>query len=162
MQLFLIIYFQKAVYVSGVSSAHHQEQHNCTYSFRYCQPMALQAGIVDEVELTAVRLVSWMRWNWLQASIVDEVELTEGWYRGWGGTDCNQAGIVDEMELTAGWYHGWGGTACRLVSWMRWNWLQSVPSHPRYKPAALLVDKIWSCMYGYVLLMMGGGTVRNM
>jgi hypothetical protein len=25
--------------------------HNCTFSFRYCQPILLQAGIVDEAEL---------------------------------------------------------------------------------------------------------------
>jgi len=28
--------------------------HNCTFSFRYCQPVLLQAGIVDEMELTAL------------------------------------------------------------------------------------------------------------
>jgi hypothetical protein len=37
----------------------------------------------------------------------------------------------------------------------------SVPSHPRYRPAAVLVDNTWSWMYSYVLLMIGGGTARN-
>jgi hypothetical protein len=52
--------------------------HNCTYSFSYCQPILLLAGVVDEME------------------------------------------------------------------------------------AAVLFDNTWSCMYSYVLLMMGGGTVWNM
>ena len=30
------------------------------------------------------------------------------------------------------------------------------------QPAAVLVDNTWSCMYSYVLLMMGGGTAWNM
>jgi len=50
----------------------------------YCQPIVLQAGIVDVMELTWYRgcdgtdLVSWMGWNWL--GIVDGMELA--WYRG--------------------------------------------------------------------------------
>ena len=32
-----------ALHVSGGSSAHHQEHKNCTYSFRYCQPILLLA-----------------------------------------------------------------------------------------------------------------------
>ena len=39
-----------ALHVSGGSSAHHQE-HNRTYSFRYCQPILLLAAIMDEMEL---------------------------------------------------------------------------------------------------------------
>jgi len=33
-----------ALHVSGGSSAHHQEHKNCTYSFRYCQPVLLLAA----------------------------------------------------------------------------------------------------------------------
>jgi len=39
-----------ALRVSGGCSAHHQEHKNCTYSFRYCQPILLLAAIVDEME----------------------------------------------------------------------------------------------------------------
>jgi hypothetical protein len=42
-----------AVHVSGGSSAHHQE-HNCTYSFRYCQLILLLAATVEKMELRAV------------------------------------------------------------------------------------------------------------
>jgi len=45
--LYLFI-FTNAVHVSGRSSAHHQE-HNCTYSFRYCQPILLLAATVEEM-----------------------------------------------------------------------------------------------------------------
>jgi len=38
-----------AVRVSGGSSAHHQEQLNCTYSFRDCHPILLLAAIVEEI-----------------------------------------------------------------------------------------------------------------
>ena len=48
---------------------------------------------------------------------------------------------------------------CWLVSWMRWN---GVPSHPQHQQAAVLFDNTWSWMYGYVLLMLGGGTAWNM
>ena len=61
--------------------------HNCTYIFRYCQPILLLAATVEE---------------------------------------------------------------------------NSVPSRPRYQLVAVLVDDTWSCMYSYVLLMMGGGTAWNM
>ena len=40
--------------------------------------------------------------------------------------------------------------------------IAAFPSHSRYQPAAVLVDNTCSCMYSYVLLMMGGGTARNM
>ena len=45
--------FTDALHVSGGSSAHHQE-HNCTYSFKYCQPILLLAatGGGDGTELT--------------------------------------------------------------------------------------------------------------
>ena len=43
---------------------------------------------------------------------------------------------------------------CLLLSWIR--------SHPRQQQAAVLVDNTWSCMYSYVLLMMGGWTAWNM
>jgi len=36
--------------------------------------------------------------------------------------------------------------------------LHGVPSNPHWQPAALLFDNTWSCVYSYVLLMMGGGT----
>ena len=32
--------------------------HNCTHSFRYCQPVLLLAGMVAEMELTSVRSIS--------------------------------------------------------------------------------------------------------
>ena len=32
------------LHVSSSSSAHHQEHKNCTYSFRYCQPILLLAA----------------------------------------------------------------------------------------------------------------------
>ena len=31
--------------------------HNCTYSFRYCQPILLLAAIVDEMELVIILVV---------------------------------------------------------------------------------------------------------
>jgi hypothetical protein len=79
----------------------------CTLSFRYCQPILLQAGMVDEMELW---MVSWMRWNC-------------GWYRGRDGT---VAGIVADMELwmvswprwNCGWYRGWDGTVDGIVDTM--------------------------------------------
>jgi hypothetical protein len=55
MQRFLNLFiFTFALHVSGGSCAHHQEQHNCTYSFRYCQTILLLAATVEEMELAAV------------------------------------------------------------------------------------------------------------
>ena len=39
-----------ALHVLGGSSAHHQEHKNCTYSFRFCQPILLRAAVMDEME----------------------------------------------------------------------------------------------------------------
>jgi len=39
-----------ALHVSGGSSAYHQEHKNCTYSFKYCQPILLLTASVDEME----------------------------------------------------------------------------------------------------------------
>ena len=39
--------------------------HNCTLSFMYCQPVLLQAGIVDEMELHGV--IYCYRWSWFEA-----------------------------------------------------------------------------------------------
>jgi hypothetical protein len=52
LEIFFI--FTDALYVSGGSSAHHQEhiRGNCTYSFKYCQPILLLAATVEEMELT--------------------------------------------------------------------------------------------------------------
>jgi hypothetical protein len=41
--------FTDALHVSGGSSTHHQEHINCTYSFRYCQPILLLAATVEEM-----------------------------------------------------------------------------------------------------------------
>ena len=46
---------------------------------------------------------------------------------------------------------------CLLLSWMRWN---CVPSHPRKQQ--YWFDNTLSCMYSFVLLMIGGGTDWNM
>ena len=48
MQLFLIIYFYKAVHISGCFLRPSSAAHNCIFSFRCCQPILLQAGIVSE------------------------------------------------------------------------------------------------------------------
>ena len=47
---------------------------------------------------------------------------------------------------------------CWLLSWMDGT---LVSSPRRQQQAAVLVDNTWSCMYSYVLLMMGGGTAWN-
>jgi len=44
-----------ALDVSGGSSAHLQEHINCTYSFRYCQPILLLTATVEEMELSSIR-----------------------------------------------------------------------------------------------------------
>jgi len=55
MQSFLDLFISTgALHVSGGSSAHHQEHKNCTYNFRYCQPILLLAAIVDEMELRSI------------------------------------------------------------------------------------------------------------
>jgi len=40
--------------------------------------------------------------------------------------------------------------------------LKFITPRPRYQLATVLVDSTWSCMYSYVLLMMGEGTAWNM
>ena len=85
---------------------------DCIYSFWYCPPILLLAGVVDEMELEqhltvftasdfvhryCCWLVSWMRWNWnstwlyLQLLILS-TDIAAGWCRGWDGTgtalDC--------------------------------------------------------------------------
>ena len=95
--------------------------HNCTHSFRYCQPVLLLAGMVTEMELSSVsgwyggwdgtefhlKLVWWLRWNWVSS----------------------QSSMVAEMELSSisNWYGGWDGIEFRLslVWWLRWNWVPS-------------------------------------
>jgi hypothetical protein len=51
MQLFLIylFIFRDALYVSGGSSAHHQEHITVQKTSRYCQPILLLAATVDEM-----------------------------------------------------------------------------------------------------------------
>ena len=55
--------------------------------------------------------------------------------------------------------HTASGIVNQYCCWRRWN---AVPSPPWQQPATVLVDNTWSCMYSYVLLMMGGGTAWNM
>jgi hypothetical protein len=126
--------------------------HNCTHSLRYCQPVLLQACVVDEMEL---------RWNW------DGTEMELRW--NWDGTEMELRRNWDwtEMELRLNWdgtkmelRWNWDGTEIEL----RWNWdgtemeLNSISS----SLLQVLVDSTSSCVYSYVLLMMGGGTARNM
>jgi len=52
MQRFMNLFiFTDALNVSGGSSALSSGAHNCTYSFRYCQPILLLAATVEEMEL---------------------------------------------------------------------------------------------------------------
>ena len=50
MQLFLIFFFSKIFNCFGRFLRPSSGAHNCTYSFRYCEPKLLQPGIVDEME----------------------------------------------------------------------------------------------------------------
>ena len=51
MQRFLIIYFYRRSTCFRRFLRPSSGAHNCTYSFRYCQPILLLAAIVDEMEL---------------------------------------------------------------------------------------------------------------
>jgi len=53
-----------ALHISGSSSTHHRG-HNCTYSFRYCQPILLLAATMDKMEL--IHGSSWQQY-WLTMS----------------------------------------------------------------------------------------------
>jgi len=46
--------------------------HNCTFSFRYCQPILLQAGIMDEMEFHLIHDTSLQQY-WLT---IPEAERT--------------------------------------------------------------------------------------
>ena len=50
MQCFWIFYFYRCSKCFGRFLRPSSGAHNCTYSFRYCQPVLLLAAIVDEME----------------------------------------------------------------------------------------------------------------
>ena len=55
MQLCKIIYCSlTALHVSSDIFAHHQEHHNCIYSFWYYSRMWLLAGVMDELEFQLI------------------------------------------------------------------------------------------------------------
>jgi hypothetical protein len=54
MQLFLIYLFLLCATCFGLFLRPSSGAHNCTYSFGYCQPILLLAGIMDEMERRSI------------------------------------------------------------------------------------------------------------
>jgi len=57
MQRFLIYLFLQTLYMFQAVRRPSSGAHNCRYSFKYCQPMLLVAGVVDEMELMEFQLI---------------------------------------------------------------------------------------------------------
>ena len=63
MQLFLIYFFLKRSTCFGRFLRPPSGAHNCLHSFRYCRPVLLLAGIVDDMELHEYR--GWYGTPWV-------------------------------------------------------------------------------------------------
>jgi hypothetical protein len=173
--IYLFLYI--ALHVSGGSSAHHQEHKTVHTASGTVEPILLPAAIVNEMELRyfykllytfqavpppiirstklhvrrqvlsnqyCCLLLSWIRWN----RVPSHPRFRRFLRPSSGAQNCIYGVRYFQTNTAACCYRGWDGTEFHLIH---------DSSRQQY-----WFDNTWRCMYSFVLLMMGGGTVWNM
>ena len=106
-----------ALHVSGGPSAHYHEHKDCTYSFRYCQPILLLAAIVDEMERKCASRwsLSKITTNKMQR-ILDLFISTDALHVSGGSSAHHQEHITVHTALGIV-----NQFCCWLLLWMSWS-----------------------------------------